>query len=419
MLDVMHKGILLVVLFVAVVAGSPTRSSAEALKVSDVHLQLAERHLQAGHPFWAIHSYRRALASGADNPNTHRKLSQVLYDLGFVDQAINEMELALKQAANEDFLHMEMGVFCLAAGKNQRALNEFSRVLELNAGFSYGYYYLSEVYYRLADYPHAAAALVLAQKLGLPGFEMERKLSDLGWPLPVQPWQTDSEDYCLRQIILDNKPTADEVMQRLSDGELFEELARQFSTAPEAVNGGYIGRMVLASMPEDIAAKLASVQIFSAPMLLQSDDHYIIVQRIAPFAPEWWQMGSAATEKNKQRQPKFKEPKMATMLQSSNKDYGEQEKVVTRHVKGSVSTPLAEYKPYVLLSGVFHNRSYAEERVIRLRNLGIESFLQQRGSGEHLRYEVVAGRFAEYKAAEDLGGKIVAAGLDFYIRKEK
>ncbi|MDY0189286.1 MAG: peptidylprolyl isomerase [Desulfuromonas sp.] len=376
-----------VLLIVAVVCSALPSYSAETLKASDVHLQLAKRHLEAGHPFWAIHSYRRALESGGDNPNTHRQLSQVLYDLGFVDQAISEMELALKNAASEDFLHMEMGVFCLAAGQMQRALREFTRVMELNAGFSYGYYYLGEVYYRLADYDHAAAALVLAQHLGLPGFELERKLNDLGWQLPQQPWPNDNT-YCLRQITLNNKIDADEVQQRLQDGELFEELARQFSTAPEAVNGGYVGTMSLANMPKNIAQQLANVAIFSAPQLLHTEDKYIIVQRIAPFASAWWQQKNG--------------------LRAQAEALAAQAQI----------RPVAEHKPYLLLSGVYHNRDYAIERVEQLHTIGINSTIQQRGSGSHLRYEVIAGRFAEYTAAETVGGKIVAAGLDYYIRNE-
>jgi hypothetical protein len=178
------------------------------------------------------------------------------------------------------------------------------------------------------------------------------------------------------------------VQQRLQDGELFEEVARQFSSAPEAVNGGYIGTMSLDKMPDNIAQKLINVEIYSAPFLLQSEDKYIIVQRISPFKAEWWR---------------------SKIVDSSKAD--------TTLVSPQMS-PAAELKPYVLLSGVFHNRDYATERVAHLRALGLESFIQQRGSGPHLRYEVIAGRFAAYKTAESIGGKIVSTGLDYYIRNE-
>ncbi|MCD6525713.1 MAG: tetratricopeptide repeat protein, partial [Desulfuromonas sp.] len=235
-LSLMFLSVLLLIAITTV-----TAVAEDAITVSDVHLQLAERHLQAGHPFWAVHSYRRALETGADNPNIHRDLSRVLYDLGFVDQAIREMDLVLENAPEEDFLHMELGVFCLATGRLQRAQSEFSRVLELNPGFSYGYYYLGEVFYRLGNYNLASMALVMAQHLGLPGFDLERKLVDLGWQLPVKPWQDDPQLYHLRRITLKERSTAQEVMQRLDDGELFEELARQFSTGPEGQSGGYVG----------------------------------------------------------------------------------------------------------------------------------------------------------------------------------
>jgi hypothetical protein len=352
-------------------------------------LQLAQRHIDAGHPFWAIHSFRQALASGADDPNTHRKLSQVLYDLGFVDQAVTEMELAINNVPAQDFLHMEMGVYRLAAGQLHKARAEFSRVLELNAGFSYGYYYLAEVYYRLADYDRAALALVLAQQLGFPGFDLQRKLTDLGWQLPQHPWHDDPERYCLRQILLDDKISAAEVMQRLEDGELFEELARQFSKSAEAQSGGYVGTMTLASMPPAFAAKLQGVESFSPPLLLESAQKYIIVQRIATFDPAMWQQ----TIDNNQQQLRQK-------------------------ISGYTAQAAADNEKYLVLSGVYHNRKYAEQRIARLLALGLKSYLQQRGSGEHLRYEVIAGRFADYTAAEAAGERIKADGLDYYIRHQ-
>lgn len=367
-----------------------TAIAEEPIKVSDVHLQLAERHLQAGHPFWAVHSYRRALETGANNPNIHRNLSQVLYDLGFVDEAISEMDQALAMAPEEDFLHMELGIFCLAGGRLQRAKGEFSRVLELNPGFSYGYYYLGEVFYRLGDYNLASMALVMSQRLGLPGFDLERKLTDQGWQLPAKPWRDDLDLYHLRRITVDERSTAEEVVQRLDEGELFEELARQFSTGPEAQSGGYVGGIAPSNMPMVFAVKLAGVESFSPPLLLESGDSFHVVQRIAPFDPELWQQ-KIKDEKSVRRQKIVEHASAAVVVQ----------------------------KGYLLLSGVFRNHDYADQRVSRLLKLGMKSFLQQRGEGEHRRYEVIAGRFDQFEAAEAAGAQLKQAGLDYYIRKEK
>lgn len=364
--------------------------AAEPIKVADVHYQLAQRHLDAGRPFWAVHSYRRALETGAKNPNIHRELSQVLYDLGFVDQAINEMEEAIKAAPVNDFLHMELGVFCLASGRLQRAQVEFSRVLELNPGFSYGYYYLGEVFYRLGQYDDSSIALVLAQRLGLPGFDLERKLVDLGWQLPQKPWFETTTDYYLRRITLDSRATVDDVMRRLGDGELFEELARQFSTGDESQNGGYVGAIALKNMPADFAQRLAGGESFSPPVLLKADGVFHLVQRIAPFDAVTWR-GKTANKKQ-QRQVRVIEP--------------------TQH-------PVVAQKGFLLLSGVFHNRDYAEQRVERLVKLGIKSTLNQRGEGEHLRYEVIAGRYDDHQGAQHAASFLKESGFDSYIRSEK
>lgn len=362
----------------------------EPIKVSDVHQQLAQRHLEAGHPFWAVRSYRQALESGSDDPNIHRNLSQVLYDLGFVDQAIDELRLALDHAPEEDFLHMEMGVFCLAAGRLPEAHRQFSRVLELNPGFSYGYYYLGEVLYRLGDYSLASMALVMAKELGLPGFDLERKLVALGWQLPQTPWQYEEHIYHLRRITLATLSQAREVMQRLEDGELFEELAREFSTGSEAQSGGYVGSISLASMPEGFARELAGRPCFSAPIMLKAADGYHIVQRIAPFDAAFWQQ-------------KVKQDKQQRQTQMAVHEQEQQQAA----------------KHFLLLSGVFRNHDYADQRVARLLKLGMKSYLQERGDGDHRRYEVIVGHFDSYAEADRAGKTIKEAGLDYYIRQQE
>ena len=364
--------------------------AAEPIRVSDVHRQLAERHLDAGHPFWAVRSYRQALESGSDDPNIHRNLSQVLYDLGFVDQAIEELQLAIDRAPEEDFLHMEMGVFYLAAGRLPLAHKEFTRVLELNPGFSYGYYYLGEVLFRLGEYNLSSMALVIAEKLGLPGFDLERKLADLGWALPEKPWHCEPHIYHLRRITLPTLTQARQVMQRLEDGELFEELAREFSTGSEAQAGGYVGGISLASMPENFSRELAGRPCYSPAVLLESSDGYHIVQRIAPFDAGFWQK-TVEKEKTQRREQ------------------------MDRHATQNKQQP----KRYLLLSGVFRNHDYADQRVARLLKLGMKSYLQARGQGEHLRYEVIVGQFDSYSDAEKAGEVIKQSGLDYYIRKNK
>ncbi|MBW2186963.1 MAG: peptidylprolyl isomerase [Deltaproteobacteria bacterium] len=364
--------------------------AAEPIKVADVHYQLAQRHLDAGRPFWAVHSYRRALETGAKNPNIHRQLSQVLYDLGFVDQAIIEMGKAIETAPINDFLHMELGVFCLASGRLQQAQTEFSQVLELNPGFSYGYYYLGEVFYRLGQYDDSSMALVMAQQLGLPGFDLERKLVDLGWQLPVKPWVETTTEYYLRRITLDSRSTVDEVMKRLGDGELFEELARQFSTDIESQNGGYVGAIALENMPAEFAQRLAGVDSFSTPVLLKADGVFHLVQRIAPFNAVAWQAKIASIKQQRQLR-----------------------------VIETTQLPVVAKPGYLLLSGVYHNRDYAEQRVERLLKLGLNSTLNQRGEGEHLRYEVIAGRYDQHQDAQQAANDLKRSGLDSYIRSEK
>jgi cell division protein FtsN len=68
---------------------------------------------------------------------------------------------------------------------------------------------------------------------------------------------------------------------------------------------------------------------------------------------------------------------------------------------------------------VFRNHDYADQRVARLLKLGMKSYLQERGDGDHRRYEVIVGHFDSYAEADRAGKTIKEAGLDYYIRQQE
>ncbi len=397
--------VLLTIFLGGAAAGEVTAAD---VAVADVHLRLAQRHLEAGHPFWAAQSYRRALRSGCDDPNVHRQLSQVLYQLGFTDQAIDEMKLALKRTREQDFLHMELGVYYLAARQLPQARREFERVLQLNPAFSFGYYYLGEVYYRLGNYHRAAVALLLADKLGLPGFDLRRKLRDIGCKVPQQAWREDNRLF-FRQIVVKSAASARELMQLLDDGELFEELARQRSTGAGAKRGGYVGRIEADALADDLAAQLAATEVFAPPRLIKTAANYYIVQRIVPYDAVIWGDKGASTGTEK----------VPAVVKATPP-----EPVAAVKRRGAAVTTAAAAPPplprgYLVISGVYHNRNYAEERIDRLRKLGVAGRLYQCGSGVHRRYEVVVDSRSSYQQAEQVVRRLKRLGLDSYIQYRK
>lgn len=384
-----QRGIVCWVMVIGLCCAGAEVGAAPAIKVSDVHLQLAERHIQAGHPFQAVQSYRRALETGARDPNIHRNLARLLYDTGFVDQAIVEMEQAVAKALPKDFLSMELGVFYLAGGRLELARAAFSRVLELNPGFSSGYYYLGEVLYRLGDYAGANCALVMANQLGMPGFDLQRKLEDLGWQRSIAPWREDSAVFHLRLISVAQRAIAEDILQRLADGELFEDLARRFSTAEQASAGGYVGAIASADLPADFAERVRTLRSFDPPLLLENGQDFSIVQRIAPFQAVIWPQRAAAAA------------------------------AATAEVDAHSQAPAIGTERYFVMAGAFHNRAYAWQRVQRLRELGCDSWIQTHGNADTARYDVVAERCDSFLQAQAISLKLEAVGLESYVRTVK
>ncbi|MBN2643979.1 MAG: tetratricopeptide repeat protein [Desulfuromonadaceae bacterium] len=381
------KDLIALVLF-AVVGLTGSAHAANDVTPRQIHLQLAQRHLEAGRPFWALSSLRHALEQGTDDPNIHRQQAQILYDLGFVDQAVSEMEQTLRRATDEDYLYMELGVFALAGGQLAKARQAFERVLELNPGFSFGYYYLGEVLFRLGDYDRSACALVLARQLGLPGFELERKLTDFGQTLPEHPWPADGSAIFLRRISLVDGALAEVVLRRLGEGELFEELAREFSTGEEKDSGGYVGMLQPQDLNPQLAATLSGLNSFERPVLIQHDDQSWIVQRIAPFDPAFW---------------------TRYLTRKASNDLSKRDQTVV-----DSQTELS----FHLMAGAFHCREYADDCLRTLRRLGFEQAMIQKIETPERRYDVIAGLYADYPSAVAAQKQLKAAGQDCYIKKD-
>ncbi|WP_282755623.1 tetratricopeptide repeat protein [Desulfuromonas thiophila] len=261
-------------------------ATAAVSKVPDaavIHAQLARQHLAAGRPLWALYSLREAVALAPGEPAYRRQLAGVLYDLGFADQAIAEMEQLLPLTGQQDFLLFELGTYRLAAGRIAAARQAFEAVVQLNPGFSLGYYYLAETLLRQGDYASAGRAAALAQRLGLPGFDMQRRLADLGIALPPQPWADDGGLIYLRRIRLTQAEQAHQLLQRLAQGERFEDLARAYGEAEEQRSGGYVGALVPSQLQPHLAARLQALRPFDSPQLIEQAGDWLLVQRIAPW----------------------------------------------------------------------------------------------------------------------------------------
>ena len=112
----------------------------DAAEDINAHIDRGNRYLVNNQPFMAVNEFRQAIDKGSDDPVLYRNLAVVLYDLGFIDEAITEMVKALALTPDSNFLKRELGIMYLSKDKYSMALEQFVSILKSNPGFSEAYY---------------------------------------------------------------------------------------------------------------------------------------------------------------------------------------------------------------------------------------------------------------------------------------
>jgi GWxTD domain-containing protein len=80
----------------------------------------------------------------------------------------------------------------------------------------------------------------------------------------------------LRMIIVSDKATAYDILRRAQEKENFADLARKYSSHPSAQQGGYVGRVLFASLDDDFKVALAGKEPGAAVLIARSPQYAIV-----------------------------------------------------------------------------------------------------------------------------------------------
>ena len=89
-----------------------------------------------------------------------------------------------------------------------------------------------------------------------------------------------SDQVRVRQIVVKNRQEAEDLLKRIKRGEAFEDLAKKYSTSPEAEMGGDLGFFGRGDMPEEFDV-VFSLQAGQTSEIVQSPYGYHIFQVVA------------------------------------------------------------------------------------------------------------------------------------------
>ena len=88
------------------------------------------------------------------------------------------------------------------------------------------------------------------------------------------------ENLYLRQILVDTRAKAEDIINRISKGELFKDLAFKESMGSNAYAGGYIGRVDPSNFHPAIADFLLNNYESDDPVIIETERGFYILQRV-------------------------------------------------------------------------------------------------------------------------------------------
>jgi hypothetical protein len=349
------------------------------------HIEQGDQYLYNNRPFMAVNEYQAAIKKGAREPALYRNLAVVLYELGFVNDAITEMKKAVELSPDTISFHIELGIFHLAKEEYGDAKKQFINVLERNPGYADAYYYTGNIFFRTGDYDMAWLFARMARMLGHRGMGLMDNLSAVSEAPAVEPWKQSGNNVVIRQLLVDTEDRAKEMVDRISKGELFEELAIEVDTSVNA-DGGYLGNFRSSELDPKIAEAMGNMEVLSKPVIVKTAQGYHVLQRIYRFDFDAWK---------------------GMLADDGKPGIGKTDKASSK-----------EDKPFIVFAGSFSLEKNAGETVERLIALGYPAYsaTQKTKSGK-LIYVVVAGKFSTPAEARRAGKRIAGHGMKYFISR--
>ncbi len=250
----------------------------------------AEQHQKKGDAYWeidryflAMQEYQQALQSGLKTPEIYWKRAKVLYITGFLNEAVHELERAVTLKPDIDVFRIDLGILYIADNQIEKAKDQFIAALEINPSLTQVYIYLGELSFRTGDYNMAWFSARMAAHLGHESENLTDRLQAVSKEPVIKPLESGRDNIYLRQILVSSRKKAETILNRMSGGELFELIAGTESKGPNALKGGYIGNIHSSELHPGIVNALMEREVFAPPVIVETENGFHIIQRVAPF----------------------------------------------------------------------------------------------------------------------------------------
>jgi len=144
---------------------------------ADVHFKLARAYEAKGAHGKAISEYKKAISINPDYIDACRCLGELYSDEGFYNEAIEQFTTVLNTKVKFDYadIHRHKGFALEKIGKEEQAIEEYKKALEINPDYSEANFNMAKIHYRKKSFKEAMEYISRAVKRS-PG---NKKFTDL------------------------------------------------------------------------------------------------------------------------------------------------------------------------------------------------------------------------------------------------
>lgn len=218
---------------------------------------------------------QKAINLSPGNVVWRTRLGILYYDNGWLDESEEQFAMVLEINPEEPDINYYLGRVYLAQNRLDNAREQFIEALMMNPGSAAAYYYLGRTYFQKKNYMMAWTAALTAQGLGYESRDLINELAALS-KKPEVIWDSNRNGLLIRQIIVQSRDRAEDIIFGLSQGERFESIANdgldEFRKTLE-----YHGPSEMDPKIAEVAQKL---EIFAEPVIIETPIGFHIVQRI-------------------------------------------------------------------------------------------------------------------------------------------
>lgn len=252
------------------------------------YIEKANAYIKEYRHFEACEALKEATKlSGKQHPVLHMRLGILYYGLGLIPEAIAEGEKAVSLEPTSKWYKYDLAKFYFVNKKLAQAEQQIFNLLELDPGFSHGYYYLAEMYYQKKEYMHSWLSLQRASQLGFQGRELEKKLDSVSKRPKESVAFSQSDDRLYRFLTLSTGREAEQRLDQLSRGQLFENIELELNN--KQIGGINFGLLMESELSDEVAKSLQDAKPYSPPLIIKTGSEYRIMQRILPFDRKSWE----------------------------------------------------------------------------------------------------------------------------------